>query len=81
MLAPGLAVDGGNPSELVLAETLAYQPAAKGYLFAAVRAVNGRYAAVWQRHAVIRDTLAELTTADSQVAVLNRHERALVRAE
>lgn len=77
VLAPGLAVDGGAPEDLDLAACLAYQPARDGYLFALVRLTSGRYAAVWQRHAAVRDSLEELTTADPARAVLNLHERAL----
>lgn len=78
IIAPGLTVTGGEKDELVWAETLAYQAASAGYLFALVRLQSGRYAAVWQHHATV-GTLEELTTWDTELAVLNRHERSLVR--
>lgn len=76
VIAPGLRVVGGTPADLVWAETLAYQPAGAGYLFALVRLAGGRHAAVWQAHAVI-GTLDELT-AGGEDAVLNRHELGLI---
>ena len=79
VLAPGLTIRGGTIDEIALVETLGYQPASKGYLFAFVKLANGRYAAIWQTHAII-GTLDELMVIGED-AVINVHERGLVRVE
>jgi hypothetical protein len=80
VLAPGLHVQGGGQSELIHDETLAYQPANQGYLFAVVKLANGRYAAIWQAHAWIMDTFEQLTVKNGQDDILNKHEIALIQS-
>ena len=70
VLAPGLVVEGGDKTDLVHAETLGYQPDKAGYLFAVVKLASGKFAAIWQGHATIVDTVDELQ--------LNGYERALM---
>lgn len=70
ILAPGLQVEGGEKADLVHAATLAYQSDKAGYLFAVVKLANGKFAAVWQGHAVIE--------ADADDLPLNGYERSLL---
>ncbi len=55
-----------------LSEILCSQPIADGYLFAAVLLKSGKYAAVWENHALV------FGSRDEMLDKCNKHELALL---
>ena len=78
--ADGYRVDGGSIIDLIEpTEILAAQEKSNSYLFVLVKLSDGRFAALWERHATVANTVEEFSlNDDDHDPVLNFHEKTLL---